>query len=150
MDQPANRPNEIDTYEKLDLRAEPARGPRQPTIAPGAVRSPQVPGQVPDRSSVPGQYAVRFAAAPNAPKPLTEQGTAQGILRLFQPKPGQELKPEDFEQAPPSYEEQRKAYLNLLPPVRPMPGEPIAEIEANENEELNFLLPGGSVTEKEQ
>lgn len=150
MDQPANRPNVVDTYEKLDLRAEPARGPRQPTSAPGARKSPQVPGQVPDRSSVPGQHAVRFAAAPNAPKPLTELGTAQGILRLFQPKPGQELKPEDFEQAPPSFEEQRKAYLNLLPPIRPVPGEPIAAIEANENEELKILPPGGSATEVQQ
>ena len=51
--------------------------------APGAVASPQMPGQVPDRSTVPGHFSTRVAP-PSGPvrRPLTQYGTAQEIMHV--------------------------------------------------------------------
>lgn len=90
--------------------------------APGATTSPQHPGMVPDRSTVPGQFATHLVAAPNPLRPLTEYGTAQRIMGAYGASPGDEGDPSRFEQATAAYEEIRKAYPAQLPPERPAPG----------------------------
>jgi hypothetical protein len=92
-------------------------------VAPGAVTSPQAPGEVPDRSSVPEQ-GVLPVPVPDGEirRPLAENGTSQRIMGVYDKG---DLAPEDparFVQAPPSYEEQRKATPLLRTPVRPQAG----------------------------
>lgn len=116
----------------LKKRAEPGEpitpARSNPPEAPGAVWSPQVPGQVPDRSSVPGEGVLPVPVPETAPRqPLTEYGTAQRIMRVFAPKDGNDDDPARFEQAPVSYEEQRKAYPALRTPPRPLPGYALAD-----------------------
>jgi hypothetical protein len=96
--------------------------PEEPPEAPGAVTSPQMPGEVPDRSTIPGQYAVSVAPNPDARRPLTEYQTAQRIMGVFRAEPGQEREPARFEQATASFEELRKADPAQWPPGRPRPG----------------------------
>ncbi|HEU5430902.1 MAG TPA: hypothetical protein VFU81_04520, partial [Thermomicrobiales bacterium] len=104
--------------EKIDLSPAPLAPP-----APGAVASPQMPGMVPDRSTVPGHYAVSVPpAARPVRRPLSEYGTAQRIMRLYQAAPGDEMNPKRFESVPASDEEARKANPDLGRPVRPLPG----------------------------
>lgn len=97
-------------------------------VAPGAVSSPQVPGQVPDRSSIHGQgtLPVPPASGPIV-RPRTEYGTAQRIVGAFAPKDGNENDPARFEQVGASYEEIRKAYPHLRSPLRPTPGFALTE-----------------------
>jgi hypothetical protein len=91
--------------------------------APGAVWSPQVPGQVPDRSTVPGEGVLPVPVPEVTPRrPLTEYGTAQRIMHVYAPKDGNDDDPARFEQAPVSYEELRKATPALRQPLRPHPG----------------------------
>lgn len=113
------------TYQKLDVRAEPPGGPVKQIPSPGGTFSPQQPGEVPDRSSVPGQYAECSPRPAEIRRPLNERGTAQGIMRWFQAPAGSELDPSRFEQVTASWEELRKAYPPQLPPNRPAPGFPL-------------------------
>ncbi|MDP9365497.1 MAG: hypothetical protein M3Q10_14950, partial [Chloroflexota bacterium] len=83
---------------------------------PGAQFSPQHPGEVPDRSTVPGQYSTRVPRATRARRPLTEYGSAQAIMNVYAAPPGQELEPSRFEQATATFEELRKAYPAQVPP----------------------------------
>ena len=91
-------------------------------VTPGAVRSPQHPGQVPDRSTVPGHHAAPLGRPAHIRRPLTEYGTAQRIMHVYAAAPGQEDDPARFEQATASYEEIRKAYPALGMPEHPSPG----------------------------
>jgi hypothetical protein len=89
--------------------------------APGAAASPQMPGQVPDRSTVPGHVGERVPRVVRPiRRPLTEYGTAQEIMHVF-PAPDEEPQPAEFEQATASVEELRKAYPWQLPPTGPTP-----------------------------
>lgn len=91
--------------------------------APGAVRSPQTPGEVPDRSSVPEHGTLPVPLPPEGPElPLTEYGTSQRIMHVYDKKDLDPTDPKRFIQAPPSYEEMRKATPRLRQPLRPMPG----------------------------
>jgi len=104
--------------------ANPAR-PRAPLGTPGASRSPQMPGQVPDRSGVPGHGQLPVPTGDGSVRPLTELGTAQAIMGVYAvdpSQPGQATDPARFEQATASYEELRKADPALLTPIRPLPG----------------------------
>lgn len=96
--------------------------------APGAVKSPQVPGEVPDRSSIPdeGVLPVPPASVQGEPmRPLTQYGTAQEIMGVYEKKDIDD--PERFEMQPPSPEEQRKAFGHQLrTPRRPTPGYALA------------------------
>ncbi len=122
------------TPEKTDGPSIPPDAP----VAPGAVASPQMPGEVPDRSTIAGQYATSVEPSPNPRRPLVEYQTAQRILGVYRADPGKEREPARFEQATASFEEVRKADPALLPPARPKPGylldgsEPVKQIESGE------------------
>jgi hypothetical protein len=103
-------------------------GRPQKTPAPGALASPQMPGQVPDRSTVPGHHSLRLGPPATLRRPLTEYGTAEEIARVFR-KFGDAITPEEFEQATASWEELRKADPAMLPPARPAPGYVLDEHE---------------------
>ncbi len=90
--------------------------------APGGTASPQVPGARPDRSSIPGHGVLPVPPATVVQRPLTQYGTAQEIMGVYAPKPGEAMDPARFEQATATWEEVRKAYPAQLPPQRPAPG----------------------------
>ncbi|MDQ3657631.1 MAG: hypothetical protein M3457_21460 [Chloroflexota bacterium] len=97
-------------------------------LAPGANRSPQVPGQVPDRSSVPshGELPVDLPTG-EVRRPIAEYGSAQRIMGVYEASDGNENDPARFEQTTVSYEELRKADPSLRTPVRPTLGYALAE-----------------------
>lgn len=111
----------VDTQDPTESPILSIAGRPKKTPAPGAFSSPQEPGQVPDRSTVPGHHSTRVAPARGVRRPLTQYGTAEEIMQTFR-KHGPEITPDDFEQATASFEEMRKADLAALPPVRPAPG----------------------------
>ncbi|MFL5759048.1 MAG: hypothetical protein ACJ789_04875 [Thermomicrobiales bacterium] len=90
--------------------------------APGARRSPQIPGQVPDRSTVPGFHSTQVPKPTSVMRPLTQYQTAEEISKRFRKYPAGQIKPEQFEQADASFEELRKAIPADNPPVRPKRG----------------------------
>jgi len=102
-----------------------ARRQRQP--APGARRSPQKPGMTPDRSTIIGQAREVAPPATSRQRPLSQYGTAQEILRVFTPGADGVWDKSDFEQAPTSDEERRKALPTNLTPMRPVPGFALGE-----------------------
>ncbi|MGI8486297.1 MAG: hypothetical protein ACR2OU_18815 [Thermomicrobiales bacterium] len=96
--------------------------------APGAAMSPQAPGEVPDRSSIPGENQLPVPApVDGVHRPLVELGTAQGIMHVYAPKNGNDDDPKRFEQATVSYEEVRKGEPFLRQPVRPSAGYALAD-----------------------
>ncbi len=116
--------------------------------APGAVWSPQVPGQVPDRSTVPGEGVMPVPVPETTPRPpLTEFGTAQRIMGVFVPRDGNDDDPARFEQAPVSYEEQRKAIPALRSPLRPQPGYALADGVRVSSQVVPELADAGSADE---
>jgi hypothetical protein len=105
--------------------------------APGAARAVGRPGMTPDRSTVPGHWSPKVPAATVLHRPLTQYGTAQEILDVFQPGPDGVWTKADFEQAPASDEEQRKVHPINRAPLRPAAhgyalggGEPAARVAA--------------------
>lgn len=96
--------------------------------APGAVKSPQIPGEVPDRSTIPDEGVIPVPPPEiqgESRRPETQYGTAQEIMGVYEKK--DVSNPERFEQTPPSPEEQRKAFGGMLrTPQRPMPGYALA------------------------
>lgn len=97
-------------------------------MAPGGIRSPQIPGQVPDRSSVPG-HAEDAIDLPTGEvrRPQSEYGTAQRIMGVYEARDGNDADPARFEQTTVSYEELRKANPALRTPVRPTAGYALAD-----------------------
>ena len=103
--------------------------PASDSERPARGRSPQMPGQVPDRSGVPGHGQLPIAANPGAERPLSQFGTAEEIIGVYAVDPNDPehaTNPARFEQATASYEEMRKADPSLLTPVRPKPGYDLA------------------------
>jgi hypothetical protein len=76
----------------------------------------------PDDPELPGFPRGSLPPLASTRRPLTEYGTAQRILHLFTPAPGETLEASDFEQGPASKEEVRKADPALLTPFRPLTG----------------------------
>jgi hypothetical protein len=124
---------------RVRKRDEPRIGPP----APGAVESPQMPGEVPDRSTIPGHRLQRMPHVSSVARPQIEAGTAQGIMSVFLVPPERANDPKRFEQATASYEEIRKAYPAQLPPTRPAPGYALTtgNASASEVQEIGGPLP---------
>ncbi len=114
-------------------------------VTPGGSISPQAPGARPDRSNIPGhgQLPVPPPLAPGVRRPLTQYGTAQEIMGVYAPKPGEAMEPARFEQATASWEEVRKAYPAQLPAQRPGPGYALSQGEAigSESQEIGGPSP---------
>ncbi len=103
--------------------AAPTPGQSFVPMAPGAVDSPQEPGRVPDRSTIPGEGELPVPIPEEGPRrPLSEYRTAQRIMGVYEKEGLDPLDPERFVQAPPSLEEQRKATPIQRTPLRPVPG----------------------------
>ena len=88
--------------------------------APGGMTSPQGPGMTPNRTLVPGHVGFEHPAATEKLRPLTQLGSAESIMGVFERKPGADMQPSDFEQANASYEELSNADPALLTPFRPL------------------------------
>jgi hypothetical protein len=112
-------------------------------VAPGASRSPQIPGEVPDRSSVPDKGVLPVPPpAGEIRRPRSEYGTAQRIMGVYAATEGKEDDPARFEQTTASYEELRKANPALRTPVRPTAGYALTEGTRLANPELTALSDG--------
>ena len=90
--------------------------------SPGGSRSPQRPGQTPDRSTLPGEMRQMMPRATSVRRPLSQYGTAEEIMQVFQPGSNGIWAKDDFEQTGASNEEMRKANPAELTPTRPVPG----------------------------
>lgn len=111
--------------------------------APGGSRSPQVPGQVPDRSLIPQHD--EFPVAPpvgEVRRPLVEYGTSQRIMGVYEHWTGDPNDTARFEQATASYEELRKANPKLRTPIRPTAGYALADGTRISSDELTALAAG--------
>ena len=98
-------------------------GRRFAPMAPGAIQSPQQPGQLPDVSSVPERGELPVPIPAEGPRrPATQYLTAQERLKVWESTGKDVLDPERFVQAPPSYEETRKALPWTRKPARPIAG----------------------------
>src|SRR3954462_8742217 len=75
--------------------------------APGAAKSPQQPGMVPDHSTIPGHFSERVNRATGKRRPLSQYGSAEELTLVYKQKSEEELVSTDFEQAPASFEETR-------------------------------------------
>lgn len=91
-------------------------------VAPGAEHSPQRPGETPDTPDLIGRPRGSMQPLASVRRPLTEYGTAQSVLGMYAFAAGAEVKPEDWEQGPSAFEEQRKADPAYLTPPRPLAG----------------------------
>lgn len=125
-------------------------------VTPGGSVSPQVPGARPDRSNIPGHDQLPVPPTPGVRRPLTQYGTAQEIMGVYAPKPGEAMEPARFEQATASWEEVRKAYPAQLPAQRPGPGHALSRGEAigSESQEIGgpspaALAPDSGTDDKE-
>lgn len=90
---------------------------------PAATTSPQRPGMTPDQPDLPGRPRGSLPPLVNNRRPLTEYATAQRLLGIFTPRPGEEMQASDWEQGASAMEELRKADPALLTPVRPLRGQ---------------------------
>jgi hypothetical protein len=95
--------------------------PRAPQ-APAATTSPQRPGMTPDQPDLPGRSRGSLPPLVSNRRPLTEYATAQRLLGILTPRPGEEMQAADWEQGPSALEELRKADPALLTPPRPLSG----------------------------
>ena len=118
-------------------------GRRFATMAPGAIQSPQQPGQLPDVSTVPERGVLPVPIPEEGPRrPATQYATAQEILHVFEATGKDLFDPERFEQfhfSPPSYEEVRKAAPWMRKPVRPQAGFALHTNGSRLSEQLNSL-----------
>ena len=90
--------------------------------APAATTSPQRPGMTPDQPDLPGHSRGSLPPLVSNRRPLSEYATAQRLLGILSPPPGEEMQASDWEQGPSAFEELRKADPALLTPVRPLSG----------------------------
>src|SRR5215218_2648618 len=64
----------------MNLEPEPANRSNVTPKTPGATKSPQRPGQTPDRSTIPGHHSVQAPPPPGPPiRPAVEYLTAQEL-----------------------------------------------------------------------
>lgn len=106
-------------------------------MAPGAVDSPQEPGQVPDVSTVPERAEIPVPIPEEgARRPLTEYATSQHVMRVYEKEGLDPLDPARFVQAPVSFEERRKANPLMRQPLRPLAGFALHTSGTRLNEQL--------------
>lgn len=118
-------------------------GRRFAPVAPGALQSPQQPGQIPDISSVPERGVLPVPVPEEGPRrPATQYKTAEDLLDVFGSSGKDVLDPTRFVQAPPSYEERRKALPWLRKPARPIEGYALSVSGARLSEQLAALQAG--------
>lgn len=101
--------------------ARPANRSTTVPDAPGGALTLLKPGSAPDRSTIPGHWSAQAPAPAGPPtRPAVQYLTAQELSNAM-PLPDEAAEPMDFEQAPASFEENRKAYPWQNPPRRPTP-----------------------------
>lgn len=123
-------------------------GRRFAPVAPGALQSPQQPGQLPDISSVPERGVLPVPIPEEGPRrPATQYKTAEDILQVWESTGEDVLEAKRFEQEPPSYEETRKALPWLRKPVRPVEGYALSVSGSRLSEQLAALEAGAESTE---
>ena len=111
--------------------------------APGAASSPQIPGQVPDRSTLWGRGELPVPpVSGEIQRPHSERRTSQGILGVYTAHDGNDDDPARFEQAPVSYEEFRKHAPYLRTPLRPTAGYALADGTRSASPEILALAAG--------
>ncbi len=88
--------------------------------SPGGSGSPQAPGARPDFSTIPGERAERAPRVAEARVPLSQAGTAAGIMGFHDLAEGEPDDQERWELGLTSFEEQRKAQPALRTPTRPV------------------------------
>lgn len=114
--------------------------------APGAIDSPQEPGQVPDRSTVPEHGELPVPIPEEGPRrPLVEYGSSQQIMQVYEKEGLDPMDPERFVQAPPSYEERRKANPLMRQPLRPLAGYALHTSGTRLNDQLAALSAEASM-----
>lgn len=124
------------------------QGRRFAPVAPGAIQSPQQPGQLPDISSVPERGELPVGIPAEGPRrPETQYSTAQERLDVYGNSGKDVLDPERFVQAPPSYEETRKAYPWIRKPARPSAGYALSVSGSRLSEQLAALDAPAEPTE---
>jgi hypothetical protein len=111
-------------------------------MTPGAIKSPQIPGEVPDRSHVPGEDVLPVPAPEgDIRRPVVEYGTAQHIMGIYNKPELEVTDPKRFEiESEFPAEEVRKAFAGQLrTPLRPSPGYALAAGTRMSNERLAAL-----------
>lgn len=109
-------------------------------VTPGAIQSPQQPGQLPDVSTVPERGVLPVPIPEEGPRrPATQYKTAEDLLHVWDSTGKDVLDPERFVQAPPSYEETRKALPWKRKPVRPAVGYALSVSGSRLSEQLEAL-----------
>lgn len=115
-------------------------GRRFAPVAPGAIQSPQQPGQLPDVSSVPERGVLPVPIPEEGPRrPATQYKTAEDLLHVWESTGKDVLDPDRFVQALPSYEEIRKEHPWKRKPVRPIPGYALSVSGSRLSEQLAAL-----------
>lgn len=123
-------------------------GRRFAPMAPGAVQSPQQPGQLPDVSLIPGKDVLPVAIPEEGPqRPATQYKTAEEILHVWESTGKDVLDPARFVQALPSYEEIRKADPKKRKPARPISGYALSPSGSRLSEQLAALAAASESTE---
>lgn len=126
-------------------------GRRFAPIAPGATQSPQQPGQLPDISSVPERGELPVPIPEEGPRrPSTQHLTAEDLLDVWENTGKDVLSAERFIQAPPGYEETRKATPWVRKPVRPVPGYALSVSGSRLSEQMEALAASAESTEESE
>ena len=118
-------------------------GRRFAPVAPGALQSPQQPGQLPDVSSVPERGVLPVPIPEEGPRrPATQYDTAEDRLNIWEATGKDVLDGERFEQfhiSPPAYEEIRRELPWQGKTVRPLPGYALSVNGSRLSEQLAAL-----------
>ena len=109
--------------------------------APGGSLGSKKPGMAPDQWKVPGHDNENVPKAASKQRPLSQYASAEEVLGVFRQIPADKMTAADFEQAPASFEEMRKAIPAEWPPERPLAL--IDPLEPAESAEDSPALPSG-------
>ena len=120
-------------------------------VTPGALQSPQQPGQLPDISTVPERGVLPVPIPEEGPRrPATQYKTAEDRLEVWERTGKDVLDGDRFEQfqiSPPSHEEQRHALPWKRKPVRPVEGYALSVSGSRLSEQLAALEANAEAAE---